>query len=95
MVTDHQHVDNHLVVDHAKAHCDSRESFKGVLDSAAGKFGQAFAKDLKTRVITTLERERVVLLAQLKNDSGLGNINQLRAPKTELTRTRAGARKLI
>ncbi|MHC4696632.1 MAG: Fe-S cluster assembly protein SufD [Planctomycetota bacterium] len=32
MVTDTQHVDNHLVVDHAKPHCHSRESFKGVLD---------------------------------------------------------------
>ncbi len=27
-----QQVDNHLVVDHAKPHCDSREYFKGVLD---------------------------------------------------------------
>jgi len=27
-----QHVDNHLIVDHAKPHCDSREFFKGVLD---------------------------------------------------------------
>ena len=27
-----QHVDNHLVVDHAKPHCDSREVFKGILD---------------------------------------------------------------
>lgn len=27
-----QHVDNHLEVDHAEPHCDSREYFKGVLD---------------------------------------------------------------
>ncbi len=27
-----QHVDNHLVVDHAKPHCNSREYFRGVLD---------------------------------------------------------------
>ncbi len=27
-----QHVDNHLSVDHAKPHCDSREYFKGILD---------------------------------------------------------------
>ena len=26
------HVDNHLIVDHAKPHCDSREFFKNVLD---------------------------------------------------------------
>ena len=30
-----QHVDNHLLVDHAKAHCDSREFFKGILDDDA------------------------------------------------------------
>jgi len=30
-----QHVDNHLLVDHAKAHCDSREFFKGILDDEA------------------------------------------------------------
>lgn len=27
-----RHVDNHLIVEHAKAHCDSREFYKGVLD---------------------------------------------------------------
>ncbi len=27
-----QHVDNHTVIDHAKAHCSSRELYKGVLD---------------------------------------------------------------
>jgi len=32
MVNGRQHVDNHLVVEHAKPHCDSREYFKGVLD---------------------------------------------------------------
>lgn len=30
-----QHVDNHLCVDHAKPHCDSREFFKNVLDGAS------------------------------------------------------------
>jgi Fe-S cluster assembly protein SufD len=30
-----RHVDNHLVVDHAKPHCDSREYFKAVLDGAS------------------------------------------------------------
>lgn len=30
-----QHIDNHLLVDHAKAHCDSREFFKGILDDDA------------------------------------------------------------
>ena len=30
-----QHVDNHLRVDHAKPHCDSREVFKNVLDGAS------------------------------------------------------------
>lgn len=34
-----QHVDNHLVVDHAKPHCDSREFFRGVLmDQSRGIF---------------------------------------------------------
>ncbi len=32
MVDARQHVDNHLVVEHAQPHCDSREYFKGVLD---------------------------------------------------------------
>ncbi len=32
VLKDTQHVDNHLRVDHAKPHCDSREFFKGVLD---------------------------------------------------------------
>jgi Fe-S cluster assembly protein SufD len=27
-----QHVDNHTTIDHAKAHCSSRELYKGVLD---------------------------------------------------------------
>jgi len=27
-----RHVDNHLIVEHAKPHCDSREFFKGILD---------------------------------------------------------------
>lgn len=30
-----QHVDNHLHVDHAKPHCDSREFFKNVLDGSS------------------------------------------------------------
>ena len=30
-----QHVDNHLRVEHARPHCDSREFFKGVLDGRA------------------------------------------------------------
>jgi Fe-S cluster assembly protein SufD len=32
MVDDRQHVDNHLLVQHAQPHCDSREYFKGILD---------------------------------------------------------------
>jgi Fe-S cluster assembly protein SufD len=32
MLHGEQHVDNHLRVEHAKPHCDSREWFKGVLD---------------------------------------------------------------
>ena len=32
MVDAQQHVDNHLVVEHAQPHCDSREFFKGILD---------------------------------------------------------------
>jgi Fe-S cluster assembly protein SufD len=31
MVDGTEHVDNHLVVEHAKPHCDSREFFKGIL----------------------------------------------------------------
>jgi Fe-S cluster assembly protein SufD len=30
-----QHIDNHLRVEHAKPHCDSREFFKGILDGHA------------------------------------------------------------
>jgi Fe-S cluster assembly protein SufD len=32
MIVGSQHVDNHLLVDHAKPHCNSRENFKGILD---------------------------------------------------------------
>ena len=32
MVDGEEHVDNHLIVEHAKPHCDSREFFKGILD---------------------------------------------------------------
>ena len=32
LVDGNQHVDNHLIVEHAKPHCDSREFYKGVLD---------------------------------------------------------------
>ncbi len=32
VITGKQHVDNHTIIDHAKAHCSSREVYKGVLD---------------------------------------------------------------
>ncbi len=32
VIAGRQHVDNHTVIDHAKAHCNSREVYKGVLD---------------------------------------------------------------
>jgi Fe-S cluster assembly protein SufD len=32
VITGRQHVDNHTIIDHAKAHCSSREIYKGVLD---------------------------------------------------------------
>jgi Fe-S cluster assembly protein SufD len=32
VLTGRQHVDNHTTIDHAKAHCSSREVYKGVLD---------------------------------------------------------------
>ena len=32
VITGSQHVDNHTIIDHAKAHCSSREIYKGVLD---------------------------------------------------------------
>jgi len=35
IVNDRNHVDNHLRVEHAKPHCDSREYFKGILDGHA------------------------------------------------------------
>ena len=35
VVNDRNHVDNHLRVEHAKPHCDSREYFKGILDDHA------------------------------------------------------------
>jgi Fe-S cluster assembly protein SufD len=39
MISGDQHVDNHLFVEHAKPHCDSREFFKGVLfDKSRGIF---------------------------------------------------------
>jgi Fe-S cluster assembly protein SufD len=35
LISARQHVDNHLRVEHAKPHCDSREYFKGVLQEQA------------------------------------------------------------
>jgi Fe-S cluster assembly protein SufD len=35
VVSGQQHVDNHTRIDHAKAHCSSRELYKGVLDDKA------------------------------------------------------------
>ncbi|MHC4710411.1 MAG: Fe-S cluster assembly protein SufD [Planctomycetota bacterium] len=35
LVSGRQHVDNHLRVEHAKPHCDSREYFKGILNDQA------------------------------------------------------------
>ena len=32
VISGRQHVDNHTVIDHAKAHCSSREVYKGVLE---------------------------------------------------------------
>ena len=32
VITGRQHVDNHSIIDHAKAHCSSREVYKGVLE---------------------------------------------------------------
>ena len=42
-----QHVDNHTVIDHAKAHCQSHELYKAVLDgSARGVFnGKIFVRE--------------------------------------------------
>ncbi len=39
LATGTQHVDNHTKIDHAKAHCNSRELYKGILDgSSSGVF---------------------------------------------------------
>jgi Fe-S cluster assembly protein SufD len=35
VVTGHQHVDHHTLIDHAKPHCTSHELYKGVLDQHA------------------------------------------------------------
>jgi Fe-S cluster assembly protein SufD len=35
VISGKQHVDNHTVIDHAKAHCPSHEVYKGVLDGKA------------------------------------------------------------
>lgn len=35
MASDRQHMDNHTVIDHAKAHCNSHELYKGILDGKA------------------------------------------------------------
>jgi Fe-S cluster assembly protein SufD len=34
-VTGQQHVDNHTIIDHAKPHCESSETYKGILDERA------------------------------------------------------------
>ncbi len=35
VATDHQFVDNHMLVEHAEPHCDSHELYKGILDGHA------------------------------------------------------------
>jgi Fe-S cluster assembly protein SufD len=47
VATGMQHVDNHTVIDHAKAHCQSHELYKAVLDgSARGVFnGKIFVRE--------------------------------------------------
>src|SRR4029077_18941962 len=35
MASGRQHMDNHTVIDHAKAHCASHELYKGILDGKA------------------------------------------------------------
>ncbi|HZS11265.1 MAG TPA: Fe-S cluster assembly protein SufD, partial [Nitrospirales bacterium] len=32
VTADHQHIDNHTIIDHVKPHCDSLELYKGILD---------------------------------------------------------------
>lgn len=43
----HQHVDNHTVIDHKKPHCNSNELYKGVVyDSSTGVFnGKVFVRE--------------------------------------------------
>ncbi len=45
-LTGSQHVDNHTLIDHAKAHCGSREFYKGVLD---GRSSAVFNGAIKVR----------------------------------------------
>jgi Fe-S cluster assembly protein SufD len=46
LLNDHQHVDNHTLVDHCKPHCESNQLYKGILDGkSSGVFnGKIFVR---------------------------------------------------
>jgi Fe-S cluster assembly protein SufD len=73
--SDTQHVDNHTVIDHAKAHCASHELYKGILDGKArGVFnGKIFVRQDAQK--TDAKQTNQTLL--LSNDATINTKPQL------------------
>jgi Fe-S cluster assembly protein SufD len=65
VISGHQHVDNHTLIDHAKPHCSSREVYKGVLDGhAAGVFNGKIAVRKDAQKTDSKQSNKNLLLSE-------------------------------
>ncbi|NND78148.1 MAG: Fe-S cluster assembly protein SufD [Flavobacteriales bacterium] len=68
---EHQHVDNHTIVDHQKPHCNSNEMYKGVIyDSAIGVFnGKVFVREDAQKTNAFQANNNIVMSENAKMNS--------------------------
>ena len=60
-----QHVDNHTLIDHAKAHCSSRELYKGILDDrSTGVFNGSVIVRKDAQKTDALQSNKNLLLSE-------------------------------
>jgi Fe-S cluster assembly protein SufD len=65
VISGHQHVDNHTLIDHAKPHCSSREVYKGVLDGhSAGVFNGKIAVRKDAQKTDSKQSNKNLLLSE-------------------------------
>ena len=71
MVTGQQHVDHHTRIDHVKAHCTSRELYKGILDGKSrGVFsGKIVVHEAALKTNTTQTNKNLLLSSDAVIDS--------------------------